>query len=323
MRCFISNSTVPNFNLATEEYFLKNSSEEYFILYINNPCVIVGKHQNLLSEINLQYLQENNIQLSRRISGGGAVYHDNNNLNFSFIHNCKNREEINYRTYTLPIQQALNEMGIQAEFSERNDLLLNTKKISGNAMHIFKTRVLSHGTILFNSDLMKLSSSLKNNSVKYIDKSVKSVRSQVTNIFDQFNIPITLEEFTQKIFQKIVSKNPVSRLEPLNSTEEKLILKTSIDKYETWEWTLGYSPKYLFTNKFRVLDIIIEIELFVERGIINTVNITTNNSDLIPIFKELTNGKHDYNTIKIKLESNPTINSMTKINISELCYELF
>ena len=141
MRCIISNSSNPYFNLATEEYLLKNSTEEIFLIYINEPCIVVGKHQNLLSEINLKYALENRIKLSRRISGGGTVYQDGNNLNFSFIHNCPNLEKLNFTKFTNPVLEALIDMGLNAGFSGRNDLLIDSKKISGNAMHIYKTRV--------------------------------------------------------------------------------------------------------------------------------------------------------------------------------------
>ena len=142
MRFIYSVSNNPYFNLATEEYFLKNSKEEMFFLYINEPCIVVGKHQNILSEINLQFVNENNIKLSRRISGGGTVYQDLNNLNFSYLHNCANIEKINYKKFTYPILESLRDMGLNVEFADRNDLIIDTKKISGNAMHIFKTRVL-------------------------------------------------------------------------------------------------------------------------------------------------------------------------------------
>jgi len=202
MRFLFSTSNNPYFNLSTEEYFLKNSKEEMFFLYINEPCIVVGKHQNLLSEINLQFVLENNIKLSRRISGGGTVYQDLNNLNFSYIHNCANIEQINYKKFTYPILESLRDMGLNVEFSDRNDLIIDTKKISGNAMHIFKTRVLSHGTLLFNTNLNQLSAALKNNPQKYIDKSIKSVRSKVTNISNYLNDPKSTDEFSLLLFQK-------------------------------------------------------------------------------------------------------------------------
>ena len=182
MRCFISNSSTPSFNLATEEYFLKNSSDDFFILYVNESCVVVGKHQNVLSEINLRYIIENRIKVARRISGGGAVFHDLSNLNFCFIQNCENREKINFQYFISPILESLNSLGLEVSFSGRNDLILKSTKISGNAMHIYKNRVLAHGTLLFDTNLHQLSNSLINNYKLFTDRSIKSVKSKVTNI---------------------------------------------------------------------------------------------------------------------------------------------
>ena len=157
MRCFISQNNDPFFNLAAEEYFLKSTEEEFFVLYINKPSIIAGKHQNILGEIDAQWAREHNIILARRLSGGGTVYEDDGNLNFSFICNCPNLEEISYKRFTYPIILALSSLGIIAEYSGRNDLLLVNRKISGNAMHIYKKRVICHGTLLFNTELKNLS----------------------------------------------------------------------------------------------------------------------------------------------------------------------
>lgn len=326
MRCLISTSTIPYFNLATEEYFLKNSTEEIFLIYINEPCIVIGKHQNLLSEINLQFVINNKIKLARRISGGGTVYQDLNNLNFCFIHNCPNLEQVNFTKFTFPILEALRDMGLNVEFSGRNDLLIDTKKISGNAMHIFKTRVLSHGTLLYNTDLNKLSTALKNNAQKYHDKSIKSIRSKVTNISNSLGISKSIDEFSKTLFQKIVRKSINPLIQPINDNEESSINQISRDKFETWDWIYGYSPKYLFINSFNLSDSKVKVEMQVEKGIIRSANTNINlteNAIYQHVFEVLLNTKHDYHIIYDLLNNDKVINTSKSFKIREFCNNLF
>ncbi len=326
MRCIISTSTDPQFNLATEEYLLKISDEEIFLVYINEPCIVVGKHQNLLSEINLRYVIGNKIKLARRISGGGTVYQDLNNLNFSFIHNCTNLEQIDFRKFTSPILVALQNMGLDVMFSGRNDLLIDGKKISGNAMHIFKTRVLSHGTLLLNADLSKLSLALKNDPQKYIDKSIKSVRSKVTNISNYLENPKSIEEFKQTLFQSIIGKFENYNITPITEQETKSINQISKSKFETWEWIYGYSPKYLFRNNINLPNQSVMLELEIEKGIIKGVKTdinTSQNADYQYVFEVLLNVKHEYKAICEILKNDPKISSLSLFNIAEFCMFLF
>ena len=326
MRCLFSTSNNPYFNLAMEEFFLKNNAEEFFFLYINEPCIVVGKHQNLLSEINLQYTLENNLKLARRISGGGTVYQDFSNLNFSFIHNCANLEQVNFTKFTYPILEILREMGLDVVFSGRNDLLIDSKKISGNAMHIFKTRVLSHGTLLVNADLNKLSAALKNNPQNYIDKSIKSVRSKVTNISNYLENSISMRDFSQTVFENIVGKSADSIIKPMIDQEADAINQLSKKKFETWEWIYGYSPKYQFHNSIQISTTIIEFEFQVEKGIIKPV--TTNPEQLVDTvyhhaFEVLQNVNHDYRTIFDLLSNDTMITENQALNIREFCNHLF
>jgi len=325
MRCLISNSSNPNFNLATEEYFLKNSAEEIFMLYINEPTIVVGKHQNLYSEINLTFARANNINIARRISGGGTVYQDLNNINFSFIHNCENREQINFTKFTLPILEALRELGLPAEFSGRNDLLIDHKKISGNAMHIYKTRVLSHGTLLYNTDLKQLSAALKTTG-RYTDKSIKSVRSEVTNISKYLYPAPPIEQFTKNIFEKILKKSHNSLVKAIGETEEETISKISKEKFETWDWIFGYSPKYIFRNTFDFSGKSINLEFSVERGLIikTEIKITPECSQLAYQIKDILTGTyHDFELIKQKLCQLVLNISDAKYNENDFYNELF
>ncbi len=296
-RCFISEVKDTYFNLAAEEYFLKNIDDEVFMVYINPPSVVVGKHQNLLKEINVPWCCKHNITLSRRLSGGGTVYQDLGNINFSFILNCPNLEKVNYKRFTYPVIKALKHLGINAENSDRNDLLINNLKISGNAMHIFKNRVLCHGTLLFKSDLKDLSSALKNNGDHYLDKSIKSVPSRVVNISDFVSKDLSENHFTEQFFNKTIESLDYPKVTSLSSTETDGIKKLSDEKYSTWEWIYGYSPKYQFRNKLNFEDQMTEFSIGVEKGIIreiNAENISLNNL----LNSILHNTKHDYNAIK-------------------------
>ena len=274
MRCILSTTNDPHYNLATEEFFLKNSTEDIFMLYHNEPCIVIGKHQNLLSEINLKYVFENKIHLARRISGGGTVFQDLNNLNYSFIHSYSNPDQINYVRYLIPIIDALTDMDLKVTLSSRHDILIGSNKISGNAMHIFKNRVLFHGTLLFDTNLEKLSKSLQNDSTKYYDKSIKSVKSNVDNISHHLNFPIDIHHFTKKLFQYIKLKSNDTYTQLLDEKENMAISNLSINKFMTWDWIYGNSPPYLFQNSFYLSKLLVKLEMKVEKGIIRSINTT-------------------------------------------------
>ena len=174
-------TTDPYLNLAIEEYLLKYSDEEYFLLWQNEPTVVIGKNQNAFAEINIEYTKNHGIHIARRITGGGAVYHDLGNINYSYISNQKG-SEINFEKFSRPIIKALFEMGVDAKLSGRNDIMIGEKKISGNAQTHFENRVLHHGTLLYDSDLDVLSSALLVDKKKIETKAIKSTKSRVTNI---------------------------------------------------------------------------------------------------------------------------------------------
>lgn len=175
----------PHFNLALEEYVFYNfdPNEEYVILWQNEPSVIIGRNQNTIEEINAKFIKEHNINVVRRMSGGGAVYHDLGNLNYTFIINSDKDVISNFKKFTEPIVSALAKLGVKAEFSGRNDITIDGKKFSGNAQHYANNRLLHHGTILFNSDLAVVQEALNVKIDKLKSKGVKSVRSRVTNVY--------------------------------------------------------------------------------------------------------------------------------------------
>jgi lipoate---protein ligase len=267
-------NTDPWFNLATEEYVLKEISEDSFMLWRNEPSIIVGKHQNTLAEINVDYVKRNNIKVVRRLSGGGAVFHDLGNLNFTFTMKSEDENMINFRKYTEPILEVLQNMGIDARFEGRNDLTIGGKKFSGNAMHIWKNKVLSHGTLLFSSHMPDLSAALSADPLKFQDKAVKSVRSRVTNISDHLKEPIDVLQFADRIQDHIVTKYPDARFYDLTDEDYRTINELVKSKYETWDWNFGYSPNYNFKKVLRTEKSgTIEFDLDVHDGIIRKIRI--------------------------------------------------
>jgi lipoate---protein ligase len=267
-------NTEPYFNLATEEYVLKEIDEDSFMLWRNEPSIIVGKHQNTLAEINLDYVRQNNIKVVRRLSGGGAVFHDLGNLNFTFTMKSEDENLINFRKYTDPILEVLQNMGIDARFEGRNDLTIGGKKFSGNAMHIWKNKVLSHGTLLFSSHMPDLSSALNADPLKFRDKAVKSVRSRVTNISEHLKKEMDVMGFADRIQEHMARKYPDARFYDLTEEDHRKIRELTESKYSTWEWNFGYSPNYNFKKILRTeRSGTIEISLDVHNGIIQKMRI--------------------------------------------------
>lgn len=267
-------NTDPYFNLATEEYVLKEIADDSFMLWRNDPSIIVGKHQNTLAEINVEYVTLNKIKVVRRLSGGGAVFHDLGNLNFTFTMKSEDENMINFRKYTSPILDVLQSLGVDARFEGRNDLCIDGKKFSGNAMHIWKKKVLSHGTLLFSSHMPDLSSALKVDPLKFSDKAVKSVRSRVTNISEHLKEEMNVMEFARKIEDHIVSIYPDARFYDLTDEDHEKIQKMVDEKYGTWHWNYGYSPKYTFRKILRTTASgTIEFALEVDNGIMRNIKI--------------------------------------------------
>jgi lipoate---protein ligase len=295
MNIYLSESHDPYFNLATEEFFLKNSANDIFMIYTNEPAIIAGKHQNILAEMNSSFTFRNSIKIARRLSGGGTVYHDLDNINFSFIRTVIGTDMINYRKFATPVLVSLHQLGLNVQFSDRNDMIINDMKISGSAMHVYKNRVLAHGTILFNSNLEKLSGSLKSNAYKYTDKSIKSVRSKITNI-KNFLSEHNSTDLINHLFNTIQIDNSENYLIHLNDNDKIIISKLVADKYFLYDWIYGYSPKYQFETSIDINGTTTLILLSVEKGIIKDVDIQStseNNPSLILLCNYLYNKKHE------------------------------
>ncbi|SBA30114.1 Lipoate-protein ligase A [Staphylococcus aureus] len=266
---FISNNNItdPTLNLAMEEYVLKNlpAEESYFLFYINRPSIIVGKNQNTIEEVNQTYIDAHNIDVVRRISGGGAVYHDTGNLNFSFITDDDGNSFHNFQKFTEPIVQALQSLGVNAELTGRNDIQVGQAKISGNAMVKVKNRMFSHGTLMLNSDLDEVQNALKANPAKIKSKGIKSVRKRVANIQEFLNDPLEIEEFKKIILKTIFGETEVEEYK-LTDEDWENIEKLSNDKYRTWEWNYGRNPKYNFEREEKFEKGFVQIKFDVKRG---------------------------------------------------------
>ncbi len=279
--------TDPYFNLAAEEYLVKNTTEPLFMLWQNTASVVVGKHQNALKEVNLRFLKVENIPVLRRISGGGTVFHDLGNLNYSFIDFGTRESLVNFKKYSQPILQILQNLGVNAQLVGKSDLKIDGLKFSGNASHVYKNTVLHHGTLLFSSELDILDTSLKATEINYRDKAVKSNRSEVTNIQSHLKVPLTLEEFKQEIINFVLISFPESEIREFTKIEIEEIQKLANEKYKSWEWNYGYSPRYqmdcviIFKNKP------VEFKLSVKNGIIESIDFSLKRESEILKLKEI------------------------------------
>jgi lipoate-protein ligase A len=307
MICIKNEDTNPYFNLAAEEYVLKNFSDNAFMLWRNAPSIIVGNHQNTLAEINTEYVKENNIDVVRRLSGGGAVFHDLGNLNFTFIKNIdKSKDKVDFSTFTKPIIDVLRNMDINANFEGRNDIMIDGKKISGNAQHTNGNRMIHHGTLLFSSVMTDLSNALKVNPLKFRDKAVKSVKSRVSNISDHMPEKIDVLTFRDRIMDYIVSTHEGAYLYEYTDEDREKINQLVEEKYGKWEWNFGSSPKYNFEKLIKTKGGNIEFHIDVNKGLINDIKIFGdffNTLDTAEVEELLKNTPHEENKVRDKLNS--------------------
>lgn len=269
---FVSNEGQfdPAVNLALEEYIFRQLPENnYLLFYINEPSIIIGKNQNTVEEVNAEYVKENNIHIVRRMSGGGAVYHDHGNLNFSFIMKDDGSSFHNFKKFTEPVVKALRSLGVDAELSGRNDLQVGERKISGNAQFHSKGKILSHGTLLFHSEMQNVASALKVNAEKYASKSTKSVRSRVANISEFLQEPLSIEQFRLTILHSIFEGSDSIPTYQLTEEDWKKVHQLADERYRSWEWNYGRSPKFNMQQRKRIEGAgTFDVRLNVEEGII-------------------------------------------------------
>ena len=263
----------PYYNFALEEYLLHIApAEDYFFLYVHTPSIIVGKHQNAIEEINQNIVEKENIAVARRLSGGGAVYHDKGNLNFSFVQNATVDDMHNFDKFTKPVTTALKKLGINATLSGRNDILIDGQKISGNAQYYKNNRILSHGTLLFDVDMTKLSASLNVKPLKIKSKSIKSISSRVTNIIDHLPEKMTMPEFHTYVFSELINETQ-AKCFTLDADAIKWIERTAQVKYASWDWIWGNAPAFEIQKIDKFECGIVDVRLNVREGYIQNCKI--------------------------------------------------
>lgn len=322
----INDNTSPYFNLALEEYLLKEFTQECFMLWRNAPSIIVGKNQNTLSEINADYVRDHDISVVRRLSGGGTVFHDLGNLNFTFIVNDKENSFVDFKRFTLPIIEALRKLSVYAELSGRNDLVIDGKKFSGNAQYRTKDRLLHHGTLLFASSISDLTSALKVDPSKFEGKGIKSVESRVTNISEHLRQPLTITEFKKTIMEHIGSSHKEFQLYELSGHDIEAVNGMVREKYAAWEWNFGSSPAYNFSNRKKFTGGSIEACLNVDGGIIRQIKLYGDffgKLDIGDIEQTITGTKHEESAVRQALSHFDVNNYLSNITIDEFMSVLF
>lgn len=245
-------TTDPAFNLALEEYVFEKMprNREYFLTWRNDNAIIIGRHQNTAAEVNEAFVNEKNIKVVRRLSGGGAVYHDLGNLNFTFIVDAQPGQKVDLRKFCQPIADTLCELGANAEVDGRNDILIDGRKISGNAQYVRQGRVMHHGTILFDSDMSILGQALIPDPAKAQAKGVKSVRSRVTNVRPCLAKDMTIEEFRDALAHSLM-RGGFERY-VLTAQDIAEIEKLRTNRYATREWNYGFCEPSALVRKKRI-----------------------------------------------------------------------
>ncbi|MFM1792931.1 MAG: hypothetical protein RLZZ252_1285 [Bacteroidota bacterium] len=289
MRLIELNSLDVYYNLAAEAFFLHETEKSLLILWRSEKAVVCGKHQNICAEINVDYCRRNGIAPARRISGGGTVFHDMGNVNFTFIQPIGDSldKAVDYKQFLEPVRTVLQGMGIETNYSVRHDLLFGSDKISGNAQHIFQQgkRVLHHGTLLFNANLNALGGTLHPTGT-YIDKAVKSNRSNVTNLGDHFPKYLDMDCVLSDLkagFEVIYG----TKFEGLFDDEHERIDQLRISKFALDSWIFGYSPSFSVTKQISTPDLGDILWMWrIQKGIVESVVVQRQQTQELVLEKE-------------------------------------
>jgi lipoate-protein ligase A len=268
-----NNLTDPTINLALEEYCLRNldADSDYFLFYINAPCIVVGKHQNIFQEVNWKYTQRNGIRPIRRISGGGAVYHDYGNLNFSFITGFKKQKLDYFKILIEPILITLRQLGVPAEIGAKNDIFVDEKKISGNSQYTNIKRILSHGTLLFDTDIEVLNEVLDSGLDIIESKCISSKKSAVANISGYLQTPLGITGFRSKIIEGLSQAFGKMDEWTLSGKDWDGIHQLAGEKYQSWDWTYGQSPEFIVRCPLRANSHKVNARIRVRHGLVNNI----------------------------------------------------
>lgn len=329
MTCITDITTDPYWNLAAEEFLLTSISGPVFRLWRNAPSVIVGRYQNSAAEINAEYVRTHGIPVIRRLTGGGAVFHDLGNVNYTFIDRKVEGEDTSamFRRFTAPVVSALRSLGVEASLEGRNDLVIDGKKFSGNAVCVHGDRVLQHGTLLFSASVADLSGALSTRPEKFIGKSVQSNRSRVTNISE--HLPAQLRSMSVKEFITYLQDHIAGGTDTLRgytAQEKAAIDQLRLEKYSTWQWNYGSSPRYGLNQTRRFPWGFIEVSLDVSGGIIRSCSIHGDYFFTRPteeVETALTGQVHTFDTILSALSALPLADYFGPVTAEELARLFF
>lgn len=323
MKYIVNTSNDPAYNIALEAYAFRElvDEDELFILWINRPAIIVGKHQNTIQEINKEYTDAHDIKVVRRLSGGGAVYHDLNNLNYTIISNKSEEGAFDFKTFSQPVIATLADLGVKAEFTGRNDLEIDGKKFCGNAQAYYKGRMMHHGCLLFDVDMSVLGDALIVSKDKIESKGIKSVRARVTNILNELPEKITVNEFSDKILEKMKETYP-DMTEYVLSEDELVKIQESADtQFGTWDWTYGKAPEYTIERNVRYPAGKINTFANVQQSVIKNIKIYGDFfgiKDVEDIEKILIGTKYEYKDVLEKLKMIDTAQYFSRITVEEI-----
>lgn len=323
MKYIVKTSNNPAYNIALEAYAFKElqGEDEIFILWINEPAIIIGKHQNAVQEINKEYTDAHGIHVVRRLSGGGAVYHDLNNLNYTIISNKSEEGAFDFKTFSQPVIETLADLGVTAEFTGRNDLEIDGKKFCGNAQAYYKGRMMHHGCLLFDVDMTVLGNALKVSKDKIESKGIKSVRARVTNILNELPEKITVNEFADKILDKMKEHYPDMTEYVLSEAELSKIQKSCDEQFSTWDWNYGKAPEYTVERSVRYPAGKITSYVQAENSIITGLKIYGDFfgiGDVSDIEQLLIGTRYEYADVLEKLQSIDTTHYFSRMTVEEV-----
>ncbi|MDQ0221614.1 lipoate--protein ligase [Streptococcus moroccensis] len=323
MKYIVNNSNDPAYNIALESYAFREltGEDEIFILWINEPAIIIGKHQNAISEINKEYTDAHGIHVVRRLSGGGAVYHDLNNLNYTIISNKADEGAFDFKTFSKPVIDTLAGLGVEANFTGRNDLEIDGKKICGNAQAYYKGRMMHHGCLLFDVDMTVLGDALKVSKDKIESKGVKSVRARVTNINNELPEKITVQEFSDAILEQMKKEYPDMTEYVLSEDELKHIQEIRDTKFGTWDWNFGETPEYTIERNVRYPAGKISTFAKVEKSVIESIKIYGDFfgiGDVSDIENLLVGTRYEYQDVLEKLQTIDTTHYFSRMTTEEV-----